>query len=296
MKKADAIAGSDAAAPAPPEGNWAEWNQVWSGFEADTPEKMLYVVGPPRNLRQFWQRCYFEDLWALLGPGASRARCLELGSGRGTTSMYLAAQGCEVTMVDLAPAAFQRAARNFQAMRLPLPKMFLANACNTGLPSGRYDCVYNIGLLEHFDDPRSVLSESWRLLAPGGLLFSVIVPQVPTSRKWLTELLFAPWRLAMRPVWRSARRLRQSTPPPQAQAMVRTGFARSQYERWMLQIGAGNVQCIPYNPYAGLWMGGLSIGPFLQLYRWHHGFRQRLPRLNTWASVASCDLLWGRKP
>jgi len=279
-----------------PAGNWQEWHAIWAELKSGGGD-MLFTPGRPQNLLEFWQRCYFEDLWGLLGHPGAGVKCVELGSGRGTTSMYLTAQGCDVTMVDLSPAAFEQAARNFRQTGLPLPRMVLADACNTGLPSESCDCVYNIGLLEHFEDPAPVLRESWRLLRQGGLLFSVIVPQVPASRRWLAELLFVPWRLLLRPARSCAKRfLRRSQTVPLAGEMVRTDYTRQHYERWMQNIGAADVRCVPYNPYHGLWKARLSIGPLLPLYRLHHSLKRKAPKLQTWPSVAMCDLLWGRKP
>ncbi len=276
-------------------GNWREWHDIWA-MPRPGGVDMLFTRCRPRSLLEFWQRCYFEDLWALLDRPGAGLKCVELGSGRGTTSMYLTAKGCDVTMVDLAPAAFEQATCNFHQTGLPLPRMVLADACSTELPSESYACVYNIGLLEHFEDPLPVLRESWRLLRKNGVLFSVIVPRVPASRKWLVELLFAPWRMVLRPVRSYAKSLfGRSLVPQAAGGMVRTDYTRDHYRRWMHGIGAVNVQCIPYNPYHGLWKANLSIGPFLRLYQLHHSLKRQAPRGKTWASTAACDLLVCRK-
>jgi ubiquinone/menaquinone biosynthesis C-methylase UbiE len=277
------------------DGNWREWDQIWTGVEGQ-PGEMLYTARQPETLLEFWQRCYFEDLWGLLGTDADLARCLELGSGRGTTSMYLAEKGCNVTMVDLSPTAFNQAKHNFTTAGIRLPRMIIADAENTGLPGESFDCIYNIGLLEHFEDPMPLLKESWRLLSKDGLLFSVIVPRRPASQRWLVEMLFAPCRLATRLLRSCAKRILRGSPSGQQIAdMVRTQHSRCDYKRWMKGIGVDSVKCIPYNPYYGLWEANLSIGPFLPLYRRHRALKRQFPKLRTWPSVASCDLLWARK-
>ena len=53
--------------------------------------------------------------------------------------------------------------------------MLRADARDTRLPAESYDCIYSVGLLEHFEDPKPLLEEAVRLLRPGGLHFAVIV-------------------------------------------------------------------------------------------------------------------------
>jgi SAM-dependent methyltransferase len=176
------------------QGEAARWDEVWGDLPSQ--EVQVFTRGAPRNLRQLCQRCYFEDLWELVGRQHYDRKFLEQGAGRGTTSMYLAAQGCDVTMLDLSPQGFDVAATNFAREGLRAPKFVTADARETGLPSDSYDCVYNIGLLEHFDNPKPVLDEAVRLLRPGGWLFMVIVPRMPQRNSWLAKLMLCPWRLA----------------------------------------------------------------------------------------------------
>src|SRR6185312_8323634 len=96
-------------------------------------------------------------------------------------------------------AAFEVAKVNFAEEGLTLPKLVHGDARDTHLLSEDYDCVFSIGLLEHFEDPRPVLIESARLLRPGGLHFAVIMPERSTSIRNLAFALFRPWSL----VWQS---------------------------------------------------------------------------------------------
>lgn len=100
-------------------GEFEKWDEAWSTIK----HPLLYTSGNPRILLEFWQKSYFEDLWAIMGEKASSARYLELGSGRGTTSMYLRARNCDVTMLDLAAHAFHLAKVNFKKCDIKLPKL-----------------------------------------------------------------------------------------------------------------------------------------------------------------------------
>jgi len=84
-----------------------------------------------------------------------------MGAGKGTTSMYLADAGYEdITMVDLSDAGFKLATENCRREGVTPPKMMIADCEKTGLKEETYDCIYNIGLLEHFEDPAPTLRET----------------------------------------------------------------------------------------------------------------------------------------
>lgn len=279
------------------DGSVQEWDANWRALASHLQQ--LYHAGTPRTIVQFWHQCYFEDLWDAMGESAPNARYVELGSGRGTTSMYLSSRGCSVTMVDLSTTAFHLANDNFRREGLQPPVFVTADARKTNLPNSSFDCVLNIGLLEHFEDPKPVLTEAMRLLKPGGLLFMVIVPARADGVKWLVRMLLNPWRLGTYFVRKAARGARQR-PAQVADTLYRTAYTREDYQTWLRELGAEGIECIPYNPYHSVYRrDALNRNVALPLYRMHHTVKRYLsacPRLKTFASTAMCDLLTGRKP
>jgi SAM-dependent methyltransferase len=286
-------------------GRHAEFNAAWEN--ADPQNFQLFTRGKPRDMVQFWQRAYFEDLWEYMGAEAATARCLEIGSGRATTSMYLASRGCRVTLVDLAPRAFELAKANFAREGLPEPACLFTDARATGLPAASFDAVYSIGLLEHFEDPRPVLAEALRLLAPGGRLFMVIVPDVPRTRRLLAYTVLRPDNalsmaagLVLPPKVKERVKgiLGLGRPNPEtARDFFRTEYTGKDYEAWMRELGAEGARCVPYNPYHWAYRSMLLTRGFqLPLYTAWRALKRGWPRLQTWASTASCDLLFYRKP
>ncbi len=290
-------------------GDWLQWDRNWRRLGGGERDAVLYTPRTPRSLLEFWQRAYFDDLWDLMGPRAPQTRVLELGSGRGTTSMYLARRNCDVTLVDRSPAALDLAVRNFQRHGLLTPHIVHADARATRLESEGYDCIYNIGLLEHFDDPVPVLAESLRLLKPDGLLFMVIVPEGSRWRLPPARAVLNPIGIVRRISSAAVRRITSRIGPPRGssapdrgadgeQGMVRTSHSRTDYVRWMRALGQQGFECVPYNPYFSVYRSpALERLVTLPLYRWHlHRKRRRraYPLLKTRA-VASCDLLVGRK-
>ena len=279
------------------------WDPGWASLQHGMVQ--LYTRGRPRTIHQFWQRCYFDDLWSLMGDRAAQARYLELGAGRGTTSMYLAARSCAVTMLDLSRNGFELARRNFAREGLPLPNLVLADARQTGLSAESFDCVFSIGLLEHFDDPQPVLRETLRLLAPGGMAFMVVIPARPAHVRLLAQTLFCPWQALRTLMPGSVKRLLghrklDRTGRADGGDVLRTSHSRSSYVRTMLDLGAQEVSCVPYNAYHEVYRKpALQNGIAVPLYRAHHAVKRlwaRPPYFRTAACLASCDLLTFRKP
>ena len=276
-----------------------EWDASWRSLERHMLQ--LYTAGAPRTIHQFWQRCYFEDLWKAMGADASTASYLELGAGRGTTSMYLASHGCDVTMLDLSAAGFRVAIENFRREGLPQPRLVQADARATGLPAASYDCVFHIGLLEHIEAPRPLLVEALRLLKPGGLQFAVIMPERTTRIRWLALGLLRPWALAREWVPEKVRRRVRGERPHGAppEPMLRTGYTRRDYLAMLAGLDVKDVRCLPYNPYHPVYKSDTREGAItIPLYRRLHGVKKLLgsePLLATRAAFASCDLLIFRK-
>lgn len=278
------------------DGGWGEWDEIWNE-SVGTDNEQLYVDGPAKTPRQFIMQAYFDDLWQLMGERAATGRYLELGSGRGTISMYLASKGCDVTLCDLSDQGLNLACKHFVANGLDEPKVIRADARGTELPDGGYDCVFNIGLLEHFEDPMPVLRESCRLLEEGGLLYSVIVPDLPLSRRWPMQFLLNPivtgYRMTRTTIANLVKGRRADS------SMVRTEFSREDWVEMMASIDNFDADCIPYNGYHQAYQtAALENRITLPLIRAHHGMRRRrnkYPLLQTSPRVARADLLYARK-
>jgi SAM-dependent methyltransferase len=292
-------------------GDWQQWDAVWRSMRQSGTDAVLYTDGTPRTLMEFWQRAYFEDLWGLMRGTAASARFLELGAGRGTTSMYLASRNCDVTLLDLAPAGLELAVLNFERRGLRRPFTRIADARETGLPSGAYDCIYSIGLLEHFSDPVPVLKEALRLLKPQGLLFMVIIPEGSPCRSAPIRLLINPLGTGLRLAAALGRRIdrrlpafdgrpaSRGMPATDGGEMLRTSHTRQQYVAWMRELGEDTAECVPYNPYFSLFRTpALERLVTVPLYRHHLRFwrgRSSYPRLRARTPAAACDLLVCRK-
>ena len=274
------------------------WEDVWKSV--DVERKQMYAEGPPLDITQLIHRGYFEDLWHYMGDTAYSARYLEVGAGRGTTAMYLSKRDCDVTMLDLSTQGFRIAEANFKRHGVKLPTMIVADAQSTGLPGCSFDCVYSIGLVEHFINPIPLLKESMRLLKPDGLLFKVIVPSRTIAHAWPLWCLLNPVDFSLRVAKHMVKMMIGYRSPDQNnRRATRTDYQRSYYEQWMRELGGVDVFCIPYNPYRQIYSRTILDQKIaFPLYR-HHYLRKKstgnFPLLGTYASVAVCDLLVCRK-
>ena len=278
-----------------PPGSSEAWDNIWKGLsQGEESRKKVFTRSTPRTIYQFWQRAYFADLMQTVQPRRDQ-RMLELASGRGTTSLYLAANGfTDITLLDLSSTALAQAARNFQSEDLPIPKLVEGNALETKLPGASFDCIYNIGVLEHFEDPLPLLQETYRLLAPGGKIFMPIVPQMPFMNSLVCLALFNPLTILKKLV-----KVAIGFKQPVDESMLRTDHDRHVYIRVARQAGFENVACIPYNPY---WLinrdGWFLDRVVLPLYRAHYGLKKRLgvrPAFKAFGCNAFCYLLTAAK-
>lgn len=162
----------------PTERERAFWDGYWSGasptIEARTMSGLL-------------DRVKLGYLLPLLPPAG---RTLEVGAGSGRLSCFLALRGHRTVCLDFAPAALRAARQNYAAVRT-VGEFVTGDATRLPFSDGRFDVVLSTGLLEHFADPAPILGEMARVLRPGGLFYSDIVPRkfsLFRSLEWLGGL------------------------------------------------------------------------------------------------------------
>lgn len=251
-------------------GSFEGWNEVWSNQSDEELLNPMYTESIPKDIYQFWQKGYALDLIDLIKDKSYSSFC-ELGSGRGTTTMYLAKAGYKnLTMVDLAEQGFIVANHSFRHYGLPIPKMILEDVEQTNLSGESFDCIYNIGLLEHFDDPRPTLNETFRLLKKGGMIFKPIVPVQLLYKSFFQRLVFNPISLAKILVKKIiVKKSKENN-------INRTDYRREFYMKLCEEIGFKNIQCIPYNPYYKVNDDGKYLNTItLPIYQWYYNTFKR---------------------
>lgn len=91
-------------------------------------------------------------------------RLLDVGFGSGISLEIACAAGWAVSGIEVsAPAIEQARSKGFDVVHARLE--------DAGLPSGAYDVVMAAEVIEHVEDPLSLLREMTRLVRPGGLVW-----------------------------------------------------------------------------------------------------------------------------
>lgn len=144
-------------------------------------------------------RAYFEALdagrrayapWmaeALRYDRASGLRVLDLGCGQGIDLVRYAAEGAEVTGVDITPRHVDLARRHLEAMGLP-GTVIEADAEALPLPSHTFDIASSNGVLHHTPDMPAALRELHRVLKPGGAV-AIIVYNRQSLHYWIHQVM-----------------------------------------------------------------------------------------------------------
>jgi SAM-dependent methyltransferase len=135
-----------------------QWEQAWTSGAEPPPavhEKLIGAIAGCMDIRG--------------------KRILEVGSGTGYDSVHLATLGAEVYALDLTATAL-RLTRATSGEHDADVRLVVGDTLCLPFQDGAFDLVFSQGLLEHFSDPRPVVREQARVVAPGGYLV-VDVPQ-----------------------------------------------------------------------------------------------------------------------
>ena len=152
------------------------------------------------------------------------ARVLDCGGGPGRYAIELASRGYRVTIFDLSKGNLQMARAKADAAGVQLDAYEHGTATDLGrFPEASFDAVLLMGPLYHLlerEDRVRALSETCRVLAPGGPLFAAFVTRYAGHRYAAANDPLGPLREAET----YARILRDGCQPPQGEGGVLVGY------------------------------------------------------------------------
>ncbi len=105
-------------------------------------------------------------------------KVLDIGGGPGRYALWLAAKGCDVTLLDLSSANVRFAHEKAAELGLPLTAAIGDARAASEVVDGTFDCVLLMGPLYHLleeADRIKAVGESLALLKPGGVLFASFI-------------------------------------------------------------------------------------------------------------------------
>lgn len=141
----------------------AYWGDLWSAARGNEPHDTWYAID--------------ETKLSYLKPYLPESgRCLEVGCGSARLSRFLARLGFQAVGIDYEPAAIRLATGRSRDDGVEMA-LLLGDAFALPFATGSFDVVLSTGLLEHFADPSSIVAEMTRVLRPGGVFYSDIVPK-----------------------------------------------------------------------------------------------------------------------
>ena len=114
---------------------------------------------------------------------------LDVGCGGGVLAESMAAAGALVTGIDMGETALSVARRHSRENDLPISYHRSTVEAFDGAPTGGYDAVTCMELLEHVPSPASIIVSCARLLKPGGHL--VIATLNRTLPSWFLAIVMA---------------------------------------------------------------------------------------------------------
>lgn len=104
------------------------------------------------------------------------SKTLEVGCGSARLSCFLASKKFDTTCLDYSENALTVAKRNYSITGNE-GNFVKGDATNLPFKDNSFDVILSTGLLEHFEDPKVVINEMVRVLKPGGIFYSDIVPK-----------------------------------------------------------------------------------------------------------------------
>lgn len=262
-----------------------EFAEKWRRL--DPRELKFYARGVPATQKQWIFRQYWDFIARRLPGRAGGLLCLEVGAGRGTTSLYLTEAGHRCVLVDTSSEAIEMARRNFESEGMRAD--FVETAAEAlSVRTASVDVVVTLGLLEHFEDVRVPLAEMARVLKRDGVLFSLNIPGKTVS----ANLLSRPYNLTAVQLRRLAR-LRTTLARWRSgdyHREYRNRLSPARYRAAALAAGFREVTCVGVNPVptfqpvtagvdgalaeaygAFLWLRRAWLGhpePFVTSFRW----------------------------
>lgn len=173
----------------PTSGDGSTFHQNWQN--RNEALRLHYGKSTPTTQLELAFRKHFDYINAVAnvtGP----LKVLEVGAGRGSLGAHFAGAGHDVTLLDISEKAIELAEAAYEAEGITATYL-VANCEDVPLPSGTYDLICSVGLLEHFSDPSITIREQFRLLKKGGHLCSYVVPdhspEIQKHHDWINDLL-----------------------------------------------------------------------------------------------------------
>jgi ubiquinone/menaquinone biosynthesis C-methylase UbiE len=143
------------------------------------------VADEEQIIKKIWDKAYLESdekdkkiVWRRIDRILSRQvlqlldpndRVLEAGCGISAIMGTLMSEKADVVGIDISSIALKRAHKLFGK-----PTLIQADICYLPLRDHAFDLIYNVGVIEHFVNPKQPLKEIVRVLKPLGTVMTAV--------------------------------------------------------------------------------------------------------------------------
>ena len=117
----------------------------------------------------------FEKIERRLFKKVKAPSVLDLGCATGSLLAFLKKRGWKTTGVEISPSAEYAKKRGLD--------IHCRQFADCRFPDESFDLVHASHFLEHINDPRGIIRESWRVLRPGGFLL-MTTPNISSFQAW----------------------------------------------------------------------------------------------------------------
>lgn len=175
---------------------------------------------------------YFETIKAQIGNPAGK-KVIDVGSGTGMASAYLAEKGAKVYLVDISETALNFGKKYFANKGLKV-RCYKQNAFKMKFAPESFDVVWNGGVIEHFNDEEKIkmMKAMWKLVKPGGKLI------ITAPNAWDLPFMAAKQILLWRKKWAFGRE---------------DDLTIERFKELANKAGIRNYFVFAYNPVVGWW-------------------------------------------
>ncbi len=261
-----------------------DWQQV---LASNDPRYLIYPTCESGRQADLLEWIKAQQIDAILAAHAiTHGAVLEYGCGAAGISLYLAQHGYNCHLCDLSGHALHVAERNRErhAPHAPIVSASVADGLALPYADQSFDVVMSYGLLEHFaEEPlHQLLTETIRVLKPGGLFLADIVPaaEVLNARTVGLAISYVGSVVAhiLRGKW-------QSVPSLFRQYFDYYYESRYDADAWLTilhEYPLTNIVLDVCRPFPLLALSGTWEQGYTMLLRWAVPLQQRFDHANTW--------------
>jgi 2-polyprenyl-3-methyl-5-hydroxy-6-metoxy-1,4-benzoquinol methylase len=160
------------------------WDRVSESYSAEAVKQPDY-------------QALIETIVECIGDPSKKTIC-DVGCGSAATDIILGKLGAAITLVDISAKAIEFARKRFEEEGLTADYHNCDATKEMILPNGKFDVVWNGGVIEHFNDEGKIalIKEMWNITKPGGIIL-ILLPN-----QWCIPFVIGKWIATVRHTWK----------------------------------------------------------------------------------------------